>query len=211
MEQTKWTFLYWLVHHTGKLYSRLFLKMKVIGTENLLETEPSLIVSNHASYLDPPLISYAFTRPIVFLARKTLFKGWLKPIIENLNAFPVDQENPEMSSLKGMIRRIREGARVLVFPEGTRTETGEMKEGQAGVGLIAAKCRAKIQPVYIHGSYEAWPKGGKYRLHPITVVIGEAFDLPDELKNSKSKDVYQKVSDLMVEKIAGLKEQIPSP
>jgi len=209
MEETKWTPLYFLIHHLGKLYCRLFLKFKIIGAENRLENAPSLIVSNHESYLDPPLISYAFTKPMVFLARKTLFKGWLKPLIENLNAFPVDQENPEMGSLKGMIRKIRTGARVLVFPEGTRSEDGELSEGQAGVGLIAAKCRAKIQPVFIEGSFEAWPKGGKFNHHPITVVIGEAFDIPDELKTSKSKDSYQQIADLMMEKITALKAQIP--
>src|SRR5690606_37943491 len=141
------------------------------------------------------------------LARKTLFKeGFLKWLYGQWNAVPVDQEKPDMSSLKTIIRELKGGRRVLVFPEGARTLDGELRAAQPGVGLIAAKAGVPIQPIRIHGAREALPRGsGRIRLARITVTIGEPIDLAAEgLAGAKDKESYQRIADRLMQAIGEL-------
>ncbi|HEY8966521.1 MAG TPA: lysophospholipid acyltransferase family protein [Candidatus Methylacidiphilales bacterium] len=167
-----------------------------------------LIVSNHLSFLDPPMVACAMEREIHFLARKTLFKkngfGWL---ISSLNSIPVDQEKPDMNGLRIIIKRLKEGHAVLLFPEGARSLDGTLQPGAPGAGLVAAKAGVPILPVRLFGSYEAFPRGtetrkAKFRPHPLRVAIGKPY-LPDfAAAAAKGKDGYEELSREMMAKIA---------
>lgn len=198
--------IYWFFWMPLRALARAFFGYRVIGKEKLVEEGGVLIASNHESYFDPPLIGFAYDRAVFYLARKTLFRGpaaWLYP---RLNAVPVNQEEPDMSSLKRIIKTLRSGERVVVFPEGARTPDGELQAAAAGVGLIAAKSRAIIQPVRIFGARECLPRGSsRVRFHPITLVIGDPIELtPAELK-ARGRDEYQAISDRIMAEIAKLK------
>ncbi len=198
--------IYWFFWMPLRALARAFFGYRVIGKEKLVEEGGVLIASNHESYFDPPLIGFAYDRAVFYLARKTLFRGpaaWLYP---RLNAVPVNQEEPDMSSLKRIIKTLRSGERVVVFPEGARTPDGELQPAAAGVGLIAAKSRAIIQPVRIFGARECLPRGSsRVRFHPITLVIGDPIELtPAELK-ARGRDEYQAISDRIMAEIAKLK------
>jgi len=199
------TTIYWFFRTILKSGAEAFFNFRVIGREKLVEKGGVLIASNHESYFDPPLVSFAYREAIFFLARKTLFRGpaaWLYP---RLNAVPVNQEEPDMSSLKRIIKTIRSGERVLVFPEGARTEDGNLQPAAAGVGLIAAKSRCLIQPVRIFGARECLPRGSsKITRHPITIVVGDPIELtPVELK-ARGRDEYQQISDRIMAAIAAI-------
>ncbi len=198
--------IYWFVYMALKSTAKAFFGYRVIGEEKLVQDGGVLIASNHESFLDPPLIGFAYEGEISYLARKTLFRGpaaWLYP---RLNAVPVNQEEPDMSSLKRIIKTIRSGKRVLVFPEGARTEDGHLQPAAAGVGLIASKSQSIIQPVRIFGARKCLPRGSsKLRFHPITIVIGDPLTLtPQELK-AKGRDEYQAISNRIMAEIAKLK------
>ncbi len=165
-----------------------------------------LIVSNHLSFLDPPMVACVMEREIHFLARKTLFKkngfGWL---ISSLNSIPVDQEKPDMNGLRIIIKRLKEGHAVLLFPEGARSLDGTLQAGAPGAGLVAAKAGVPILPVRIFGSYEVLPRGQdgekvKFRRHPLRVAIGQPY-LPD-FASIKGKEGYDALSREMMAKIA---------
>lgn len=180
--------------------------MRVIGREKLVEDGPVLIASNHQSFIDPPLIGNLYHQEIWYLARKTLFRGfgaWLYP---RWNAIPVDQDRPDMTSLKTIIKLLKEGEKVLVFPEGERTETGEMGEAQPGIGLIAVKSGAVIQPVRIRGAREVLPRGsGRVKFSPVSVTVGDAIRLsPEEVKAAQSKDGYAALSKRIMEAVDAL-------
>jgi len=179
----------------GAAFRTLF-GMRVIGGENLVTKGPVLVASNHQSFLDPPLIGNLYKDEMVFLARKTLFKGFFKWLYKQWNAIPVDQDRPDMASLKTIIRKLKEGNRVLVFPEGARTLDGNLGEAAPGIGLIAAKSGAVIQPVRIRGAREALPRGSA-RIHfaRITVTIGKPITLtPAELKEASGKEGYDQLA-----------------
>jgi len=179
----------------GSAFRTLF-GMRVIGEENLVTEGPVLVASNHQSFLDPPLIGNLYKDEMVFLARKTLFRGVFKWLYKQWNAIPVDQDRPDMASLKTIIRKLKEGHRVLVFPEGARTLDGNLGEAAPGIGLIAAKSGAVIQPVRIRGAREALPRGSA-RIHfaRITVSVGKPIRLtPEELKAASGKEGYDQLA-----------------
>ncbi len=180
--------------------------LKVVGREHLVTEGPVLVASNHQSFLDPPLIGTLYDDEMVFLARKTLFRGIGKWLYRQWNAIPVDQERPDMASLKTIIRKLKEGHRVLVFPEGARTLDGSLGDAAPGIGLIAAKSGAIIQPVRIRGAREALPRGSaRIRLARITVSIGPPIRLtPEEAKQAAGKEGYEQLARRIMAAIAAL-------
>ncbi|MBT8044380.1 MAG: 1-acyl-sn-glycerol-3-phosphate acyltransferase [Verrucomicrobiae bacterium] len=197
--------VYWFCYTLWKTCFVCFFSYRVVGKEKLVTDGPVLIASNHESYLDPPLVGLGYDKAVYYLARKTLFRGfgaWLYP---KLNAIPVDQDRPDMTSLKTIIKLLRQGNQVVVFPEGARTLDGELQRAEAGTGLIVAKTKAIVQPVRIFGAREALPRGsGKMRFVPITLVVGDPIEFsPEELK-AKGRDEYQKISDKIMSEIAKL-------
>lgn len=194
---------HWLI--AGSAFRSLF-GMRIIGRENLVTEGPVLIASNHQSFLDPPLVGNLYNTEMVFLARKTLFVGYFKWLYPRLNAIPVDQDRPDMTSLKTIIRKLKEGHRVLVFPEGARTLDGEIGEAAPGIGLIAVKSGAVIQPVRISGARGALPRGSaRVKFARITVSVGPAIRLtPEELKAASGKEGYERITERIMDAIAVL-------
>ncbi len=148
---------------------------RVFGTRHVPRTGGVLLVSNHQSFLDPPLVTLALPRECHYMARDTLWNhGWLKPVIELLNAFPVKRGSADTRAIKELLRRLRAGAVVTAFPEATRTHDGSIGPMRAGVVLVARKSRVPIVPAVILGAFEAWPRTSKLPgLRPIIVAYGQ--------------------------------------
>ena len=202
------TFLYRLLRFCWWAYFKIFHRLKIVNRENfkLIAGRGGLVASNHVSYFDPPLLSAIPNDDLYYLARKTLWDtGWLGWLITRLNAVPVDQENPDMTALKRIIRLIKEGERVVVFPEGQRSLDGEILPGQPGVGLVLAKTKAPVLPVRIFGAYEAWPRDQKRPkwFRKITLVVGKPVEFDDA--NAKGREAYTAYSQRIMDAIAELK------
>lgn len=198
--------MYWLGWMSfGAAYRTLF-GLRLEGMEHLITSGPVLVASNHQSFLDPPLIGNLYKDEMVFFARKTLFKGPAKWVYPQWNAVPVDQDRPDMSSMKTVIRKLKEGWRVLVFPEGQRTLDGSIGEAAPGVGLIAVKAGVPIQPVRISGADQALPRGsGKVRLARIQITVGKPIILSDaELKFYSGKEGYEALTNRIMDAIKAL-------
>lgn len=195
--------IYWLGWMSfGAAYRSLF-GLRIVGAENLVTDGTVLVASNHQSFLDPPLIGNLYQTEMYFLARKTLFVGFGKWLYKQWNAIPVDQDRPDMASLKTIIKLLQQGERVLVFPEGERSENGDILPGQPGIGLVVAKSGARVQPVRIRGAREALPRGsGRIKFARITVTIGPVIDFSAD--DTKSKDAYQKIADRIMNEISAL-------
>lgn len=151
----------------------------------LPKTGPMLVIANHQSFLDPPIVGFAFRRPLVYLARKSLFrKPLFAAVIRGLNAVPIDQEGIGKDGLKAILEQLALGKAVLVFPEGTRTPDGALHSLRPGIHLLIKRTQAPIVPVGIAGAYEAWPSWRKYPipsplfLPPTKRTIGLAVGNP---------------------------------
>lgn len=168
------TLLWRFLQHLCWLAFRLFFDYRALGAKHLPKTGGVLLVSNHQSYLDPILLAMPLTRPLSFLAKSELFEnryfGWL---IRSLNAFPVKQGRGDSGAIKETLRRLKEGHVLNIYPEGTRSETGEIERIERGAAMVVRRAGVPIVPAAIDGSFAAWPRTRKLpRPHPIHVLFG---------------------------------------
>jgi 1-acyl-sn-glycerol-3-phosphate acyltransferase len=164
-----------------------------------------LIVSNHVSYMDPTTVGWAVAREIYYLGRKTLFKppvmNWFLPIC---NVLPIDRDGHDMSGLRRIIKMLKEGRAVLLFPEGTRSPNGTLQAAEPGAGLVAMKAGVPVLPARVFGTFESLSKNSRrLRFHPIRVVIGESYR-PSVTEGRIEKQVYAQVAQEMMDRIAAL-------
>jgi 1-acyl-sn-glycerol-3-phosphate acyltransferase len=137
--------------------------MRYTGRENIPAEGPVLVVSNHQSYLDPPLVGAGCRRRMNYVARKTLFGNPLfRWLIHSLDAIPLDTEGSSVGGIKETLRRLKRGEMVLIFPEGGRCWDGEVGPFQPGFTTLAVRGRAAILPVAIEGAFDAWPRTRKW-------------------------------------------------
>jgi 1-acyl-sn-glycerol-3-phosphate acyltransferase len=179
-------------------------RIKVEGYENVPHGGV-LIVSNHASYLDPTTVGWAVGREIFFLGRKTLFRppvmNWLLPIC---NVVPLDREGGDSSGLRKVIRMLRSGDGVLMFPEGTRTPDGTLQPPEPGAGLVALKSGVPVLPARVFGSFECLSRHQqRLRFGKLRVVIGKPY-LPPVPEPGKEREAYLPVAQEMMRRIAEL-------
>jgi 1-acyl-sn-glycerol-3-phosphate acyltransferase len=137
--------------------------VRYYGRGNIPTEGGVLVVSNHQSHFDPPLVGMGVPRRMNYLARDTLFGfaplGWL---IHSLDAIPIDREGIGLGGIKESLRRLKRGEMVLIFPEGTRTRDGEIAAFRPGFTALAARSGAAILPVAVEGAYAAWPRERKF-------------------------------------------------
>jgi 1-acyl-sn-glycerol-3-phosphate acyltransferase len=196
--------LYWMGYTLCNLVGKVAFDFKAYGRENLIEEGGAILASNHQSYLDPPCIGMACRNDIYYLARNTLYqRPLIGPLLKQLNTVPVDRDRGDVSSIKTIIRLLRSGQRVIIFPEGTRSSDGKLQPARAGLGMIIAKTLAPVVPVRVFGSYEALPRAGGLKFRPVSVVVGKPMRFTeDDVKGDR--DVYQTLSNRVMEKIASL-------
>ena len=186
-----------------RLYTTLCFDLKVYGTRNIPSGGGVLVVSNHQSYLDPVLLGVQLRRPMSYMARATLWKNkffaWL---ITNLNAFPVRRGEGDIGAVKETIKRLGQAHMLTMFPEGTRSVTGEIKALEPGVALMIRRAGVPVVPAVIDGSFQAWPKGAKFpRRHPIRVVYGP----PLKIEGLKANQILALIETTLKQMLADLR------
>ncbi len=199
-------FSYWLGHRLFREFARGLFDYRVVGAEKLRFSGPAIIACNHISFLDPPLVSIAFDEMVYSFARKTLFDNpILGAVLRSWEVQGVDRDKPDAASLKATIRLLREGKKVLMFPEGTRSYDGVPKSAEAGVGLFIAKSRAPVVPVRLFGSYEAYPREAKtLRPSKITLVVGDPWQPDLKSYSDSGRELYQNLADEVMRRITEL-------
>ena len=143
--------IYWIGYIFFRSAGKAFYNLRLVNEEKLVQGGGVMMAANHESFLDPPLIGISHPENVTYLARKTLFVGLGKWLYTKWDAIPVDQENPDMTGLKKIIKALKIGKKVVMFPEGERTLTGHLNPALPGVGLIVAKSLATVQPMRILG------------------------------------------------------------
>jgi 1-acyl-sn-glycerol-3-phosphate acyltransferase len=137
---------------------------------------PVLIIANHQSFFDPIALSLASPRPLLFLARKTLFDPpWFGWLLRSLGGVPMDQEGVAKEGLKAILHHLQAGEAVVIFPEGTRTADGELSPVKPGIQLLIKRTQPLIVPMGIAGAFAALPYWRKIpTLSPMFLPAGKS-------------------------------------
>ena len=143
---------------------------KVEGAENLPLSGPVILAINHVSIWDPVLAACSLPRQVSFMAKEELFSiPILGTIFSKLGAFPVKRGQGDMNAIRQSLAILKQGRILGLFPEGTRSKTGEIQKGMPGMVLLMEKSQASVVPVKVYGTANLMTKGwGK-----IGVVIGK--------------------------------------
>lgn len=181
------------------LICRPLFRIKVEGAENIPKRGGFILASNHVSFLDPIILGVACPRRLNYMARHDLFSNRLFVKLLSLwGAFPVKRNSADLYALKEAMRRIKAGGGMVLFPEGTRSNTGALSDRtQAGVGFLAAKLKCPVIPAFIRGTEKALPKGARrISLTKIRVGFGKEILIERGLP-------YQDISQIVM---AGIKD-----
>lgn len=184
--------------------------LREAGAEHLPERGPFILASNHASFMDPPLVGCACSRPISYLARETLFSnplfGW---VLRRVGSVPVDRDGASGKGLKTILGRLETGDGIILFPEGTRSSDGALQGARAGVGLVVLKGNAPVIPVRVFGTHAAFGRNHRWpRPRPVAVRFGAALDFSAQREEARGasrprvKALYQEVADALMTAIA---------
>ncbi|KAA0550281.1 1-acyl-sn-glycerol-3-phosphate acyltransferase [Bacillus sp. BGMRC 2118] len=153
-------------------------RLEIIGAENIPTTGGVLLCSNHIDNLDPPIVGISSPRTIHFMAKEELFRvPILKSILPSINAFPVKRGMSDKQALRTGLQVLKDGKVLGLFPEGTRSKTGELGQGLSGAGFFALRTDAKIIPCAIIGPYKIFK--------PLKVVFGKPVEF-NELRERKA-------------------------
>ena len=152
------------------MFSKTFYKFEVIGKENIPNEGNIIIACNHKSNLDPIFIASAIqNREIAAIAKKELFKS--KPlafILDKLNVIPINRDKPDVSTIKNILRSIKDGYILGIFPEGTRVKEPGFGQAKGGLTVFAVKGKADVVPISIISNYKFFNKVTVYIDKPIS-------------------------------------------
>lgn len=191
---------YWFCRLGANVLFTLLLRGRVFGVRNVPREGGVLLVCNHQSFFDPVLATLALPRECHYMARDTLFRNrWFRRLIESLNAFPVKRDRADVGAIKETLRRLKRGALVTVFPEGTRTWDGRVGPMQPGVVLMARKARVPLVPTLILGAHEVWPRQVAVpRPAPVIVAYGRPL-WPGQMEKLSNEECITIVRDRILE------------
>ncbi len=180
MDRPLWKLVWYeLLRRAVQLTAVLFCRVRHYGVRRIPASGGVLVVSNHQSHFDPPLVGMASPRRMNYLARETLFRfGPFRWLIQSLDAIAIDREGLGLNGIKESLRRLKRGEMVLIFPEGTRTPDGRIQPFRPGFTALAVRSGAAILPVAIDGAFQAWPRRRRLpRLGgDIRVLYGEPIE-----------------------------------
>jgi 1-acyl-sn-glycerol-3-phosphate acyltransferase len=190
----------------------VYFRWHVFNPERVPQTGGVILASNHASFLDPPLVGSGLRRDINYLARESLFRfPAVGAILRSWNSVPVDRDGGGASGLKAILERLLAGGAIILFPEGTRTPDGRLQPARSGIGLTVIKSNAPVVPVHVFGTFEAFGRNHKFpRPKKVAVKYGGPMrfeKLRAEAKNCpkpRLKEIYQEVADEIMAAIAKL-------
>ncbi len=171
-----------------------YLGGRIYGAENVPQESPLVVVSNHASDFDPPIVSCCMRRPVAFMAKEELFRiPVLKQAIKLYGAYPVKRGMADRSAIRSAIECLEEGWAVGVFLQGTRTPDARIPEPKLGAALIAAKANVPLLPVSLWGTEAIIHKGSPVpRPVPVTVRIGQLIPPPTSSKREELEAITQR-------------------
>ena len=190
-------------------FCRLYFRLDLRGTEHIPADGGLLIVPNHQTYADPPLVTIPVRRPVYYMAWSRLFDiPVFSKLIRLLRAFPVEIESRDARATREAVRLLQGGAALMIFPEGERTTDGDVGRFKPGAFRLAVSLGVPVLPVTIAGGFGAWPPGRVLpRPRPITITYHAPLSADARLDpRAAARDLATRTRDAIVSAMPG---QVP--
>lgn len=177
---------YHVVRATTVAYLAVVCGVRATGRKNVPQDGSSIIMANHASFYDTMVLGVSQVRNIDFVARSGLFFPGFGHFLRSVGAFPIQRDGGGAAGIKEMLKRLKQGSMVGLFPEGTRTPDGEIAPLKGGVANVARKAKCQVLCVGIAGAFEAWsrhqpwPGGFPLHVHYAELITPEELASLDE-------------------------------
>jgi 1-acyl-sn-glycerol-3-phosphate acyltransferase len=192
-----------------KVWMVLWCRFETRGEEQVPPEGGCILASNHASFLDPPLVGCNLShRFIRFMGRDTLFRN---PLFHwwgsQVGVVMLDRTKGDIGAMKAALGVLKAGGILCLFPEGTRTRDGRLQPAKGGIGFLIAKARVPVVPVYVQGSYQAYPRGARWvRPSKISVYYGAPMQPAEWADLAQSKEGYARIAGLVMDRITALEQ-----
>lgn len=192
--------LYIFFRFLFRILFRFIYRYEVIGRENVPSTGAVLLCCNHINNLDPPILGSSLNRKVSYMAKKELFDiPVISFLITRFGAFPVKRGGQDRQAMRTTLSLLKEENVVGIFPEGTRSKTGQLGKAFPGVGLFALKERSTVIPVAIIGPYLPFKS--------VKVVFGPAVNIEDLRQEKVTSESSKTVTDRIMNQIQALLDQ----
>jgi 1-acyl-sn-glycerol-3-phosphate acyltransferase len=197
-------FLRWFMRAiTGTYLVGLF---RIVGTENVPRTGPLIVCPSHSGTLDPPMVPAFTPRADSWsMAKSEYFKGGIVEVLFRwYHAFPVVRHTADRVALKRSFDLLKAGHALIIYPEGTRVESGVLANPEPGAGFLAQKAGCPVVAVGLSGTRECLPKGAHWpRRAPVSITFGKPF-LVASRRPDGSRVSHQEAADAIMVEIAAL-------
>jgi 1-acyl-sn-glycerol-3-phosphate acyltransferase len=178
----------------------VFYRWQVIGSEHIPKEGPVILCANHISNWDPPLLGSGIERQVHFMAKEVLFKiPVVSFFIRSFGTYPVKRGAGDRAAIRASLQMLSEGKIIGIFPEGTRSRTGELGQGMNGASMFALKSDAVVIPVAIIGPFKLF--------RSIKIVYGAPVDLSALKAEKQGSDTLKRATEQIMGHIKDLIDQ----
>jgi 1-acyl-sn-glycerol-3-phosphate acyltransferase len=183
-----------------RILLRILTRFEVVGLEHVPGDGPLVVVANHIHFIDPPVIGASLRRKVLLMAKQELFEtpvvGWM---VSHYDAFPVRRGEADRQALRWALAALELNQALGMFPEGTRSRTGEMREAFPGAALIALRSGAPVLPVGIDGTDKVFSSLRRLRRARVRVVYGPTFTLDSSDRQRATDEMMRGIANLLPE------------
>ena len=175
----KWLGTVW--HSIARFFCTMIVcslyRVRAYGMKNVPKKGAVLVICNHQSFLDPIFSQSWVLRNFHFVARDTLFQiKFFGGLINSLYTIPIKRGQADVSAIKTIIEKLKEGLPICLYAESSRTSDGKIDDVKSGFSLLSRRSGATVVPTVIEGAFEAWPRTRKFpKISKVAVAYGEAF------------------------------------
>lgn len=200
-------FVYGFMQWIFRVIASLILKQRIIGLENIPKEGAYLLVMNHLSIWDPPVVfMHTPRRMIVFVAdkwRKNPIVAW---VVNTVGAVWVARGEADMSAIKQSLTFLKNGTPIGMAPEGTRSRTGALIEGKTGAAYLADRTGVALVPAVVYGTERVTENLKRLRRTEVIMKVGEPFKLPGNGR-AKAPELEKYTEQIMITLAKMLPEQ----
>jgi len=177
--------LYWILHKIIELFFKYICRWQVIGRKNLPKSGPVILISNHVGNWDPLALGVSMNREVCYMAKQELFNiPLLGFFIKKLNAFPVKRGGGDRSVLKAAQQILEAGKVIGIFPEGTRSKTGQLQPFKVGAAVLALRTGSPLVPVGLIGTRKIF-RNGWFQTFTVNIGLPIIVEKRDIIENEQ--------------------------